>query len=490
MQLRLFGYAMFLSIIMPLPGLSKDQAGDLQQLKQKLQQLEKMMASLQQEIAAIERAQKPPAVPVPVTSTPAAVPPPQLPVTYIGDETRTRETDLDYPLEAPRIDNEELDPTLRGYFRVPGTQTLIRLSGFAKTDLFYDPSFTGLWYGGVAPSSFPAGPQPNSADSTLSIRSSRFVAEFRQPLGNDTLKGFMDFDLNGTYGRNTPKIRDFWGQYRNFLAGQALSAFGDPDVWPDTLDPQGPPGMVGLRHPQFRYTHPFNPHHWVGGSVEKSGTDIPFSTLFGTPVPTSTRPDFVAFYRYENQYGHLYAATILRSLGGFIPDSAVPVDLLPGRMLPDLRKHRTGYGLSLSGTWRMGRLKDNIVFQGVGGRGVANYYKDDFTLGADVGFDANTRVVATPTWSASAGYQHYWTKKLRSTASYGYLRINRPAGDPGDSYHVSNYATGNIIFQPSPLYLFGGEFIYASLRRKDDFEWIGRRIQLSMTFYLNKYPVE
>src|SRR5215469_5710172 len=70
----------------------------------------------------------------------------------------------------------------------------------------------------------------------------------------------------------------------------------------------GPPGMVGLRHPQFRYTHPFNPHHWVGGSVEKSGTDIRFSTLFGTPVPTSTRPDLVVFYRYENQYGHLYAA--------------------------------------------------------------------------------------------------------------------------------------------------------------------------------------
>jgi hypothetical protein len=46
-QLRLFGCAMFLSIITPLPGLSQDQAGDLQQLKQKLQQLEKMMASLQ-----------------------------------------------------------------------------------------------------------------------------------------------------------------------------------------------------------------------------------------------------------------------------------------------------------------------------------------------------------------------------------------------------------------------------------------------------------
>ena len=56
-QLRLFGCAMFLSIMMPLAGLSQDQAGDLQQLNQKLQQLEKMMVSLQQEIAAVEQAQ-------------------------------------------------------------------------------------------------------------------------------------------------------------------------------------------------------------------------------------------------------------------------------------------------------------------------------------------------------------------------------------------------------------------------------------------------
>jgi hypothetical protein len=85
----------------------------------------------------------------------------------------------DFPVEAPRTNNEELDPTLRGYFRVPGAQTLIRLTGFMKADLFYDPSFTGLWYGGLAPSSFPSSPQPNSLDSTVSIRPSRFTAEFR-----------------------------------------------------------------------------------------------------------------------------------------------------------------------------------------------------------------------------------------------------------------------------------------------------------------------
>ena len=128
--------------------------------------------------------------------------------------------------------------------------------------------------------------------------------------------------------------------------------------------------------------------------------------------------------------------------------------------------------MSISGAWRLGRLRDNVVFQGIGGRGIANYYNDNYGLGSDVGFDANGRLVATPTWSGTFGYQHYWTKIVRSTVSYGRLQINNTAGDPGTNYHASNYASGNVIIQPSALYLFGAEYIYASLRRKDDFLWV------------------
>jgi hypothetical protein len=191
-------------------------------------------------------------------------------------------------------------------------------------------------------------------------------------------------------------------------------------------------------------------------------------------------PSFVGFYRFENNSGHFQAATIARSVGGFIPNTTIP----------DLKDHRAGYGVSLSGTWRLGRLRDNIVFQGVGGRGIATYFADNFGLGADVGFDAKGRLVATPVWSSSVGYQHYWTRSLRSNAVYGQLRINNTAADPGTSYHFSNYATGNLIYQSSALYLFGAEYAYASLRRKDDFIWIAPRVQFTFTFFLNRYPVE
>jgi hypothetical protein len=77
---------------------------------------------------------------------------------------------------------------------------------------------------------------------------------------------------------------------------------------------------------------------------------------------------------------------------------------------------------------------------------------------------------------------------LRSSVSYGTVRINSPAADPPTTYHVSQYGTVNLIVQPTVRLLFGGEYIYGSLERKDEFKWVAPRIQASMTYYINKYP--
>jgi hypothetical protein len=223
---------------------------------------------------------------------------------------------------------------------------------------------------------------------------------------------------------------------------------------------------------------PLNKSNSFGVSVEKSGTDAPFSTQYGAPVGSSLRPDLIGFYRYENTHGHLYFAAISRSVGGVIPNSNVP----------DLRNHVNGYGGSLSGVW--GSKNDNLVFQVILGKGITNYYNDNYGLGSDVGFSAAGHLVATPSGSGNIGYQHYWNRLIRSTFSYGYLKINNTAADPGTNYHISNYATGNFIIQPSVHYLFGAEYVYGSLERKNDFKWVAPRIQASFTYYLNKYPKE
>jgi len=460
------------------------QPPELDQLKAKLQQLEQMMQDLKGQIAAAEEGQAPgtPTAKAVVAPTAGAtkVPPPQVPTEHMGELTMTREAANQNAESAPRINNEEMDPALRGFFRLPGTGTLIKFGGFIKTDVFIDTNQAGSYYGAYVPSSFPSSDQPHTVNATVSARPSRFFAEFRQPVGDgsDSVKGYLEYDFLSNYDRNSLRLRQFYAQYKNILAGQAWSAFGDADAFPDTLEFEGPPGILCSRQPMVRYTQPLSNAHSIGVSVEKSGTDTPFATQYGSPVGSSLRPDLIGFYRYENQHGHLYFAAVSRSVGGVIPNSTVP----------DLKNHVEGYGASLSGVW--GGSKNNVVFQAVIGKGISNYYNDNYGLGTDVGFDAKGHLAATPTGSGEVGYQHYWTKLLRSTFSYGYLQINNAAGDPGSTYHVSHYATANLILQPSVSWLVGAEYIYGSLERKDDFKWVAPRIQASVTYYLNKYPKE
>jgi hypothetical protein len=466
------------------------QSPDLNQLKSKLDQLDREMQDLKQQIAQAETAQKTPGQPQApgqplVTKTPPAnqAPPTQVSVDHMGKLTMTRIVANDDPDGAARIDNENIDPTLRGYFRLPGTGTLIKLGGFVKTDLFVDTNMAGSYYGAYVPSSFPSSPQPHTVNATVSMRGSRFYTEFLQPVGDgdspkDSVKAYLEYDFLGNYDRNSLRLRQFYAQYRNILVGQTWSSFGDPDAFPDTLEFEGPPGMMGTRQPMIRYTQPLNDVNSFGVSVEKSGTDTPFSTQYGTPVGSSLRPDLVGFYRYEKPHGHLYFAAVSRSVGGVIPNSTVP----------DLKNHVDGFGGSLSGVW--GSSRDNLVFQAIFGKGISNYYNDNFGLGSDVGFNAQGKLVATPSGSGNVGYQHYWTKMIRSTFSYGYLKINNTAQDPGTNYHISNYATGNVIFQPWTSCLFGAEYVYGSLERKDGFKWVAPRIQASVTYYINKYPKE
>jgi DcaP outer membrane protein len=463
------------------------QTPNLQDLENKLLQFEessqKTIAELKAQIAALQGARTSQStVPrSPVAPPTSEVPVVHSPVEYYGTETRTRETAGENEVGAPRIDNEPLNPELRGFFHLPGTNTYMKFGGFVKTDLLYDLNYAGTYYGAYVPSSFPSSTTPHSENSTVSMRPTRFTWETRQgTLDNSRkeVKVYFEFDFLSNYDRNSIRLRQFYGQYKNFLVGQAWSAFSDPDAFPDTLEFEGPPGMIAARFPQLRYTQPLNKHHSIGVSVEKSGTDTPFSTQFGVPIGTSKFPDLIGFYRYENKHGHFHAATLFRNVGGMVPNE----DVL------NLSRHTGAFGESLSGVW--GGRSDNVMFQLVFGKGISNYYNDNFGLGTDVGFAANGRLVATPTGSGQFGYTHNWTKILRSTVSYGYLRINSPAGDPGTTYHVSNYATVNLIVQPNIRYLFGAEYIYGSLERKDGFKWIAPRIQASVTYYINKYPRE
>jgi hypothetical protein len=181
-----------LCLFLSLAAAGRAQSPDVNQLKDQVRQLEQMVQDLKQRITDIENNQRTPGMPLvqpgqpPAQTTSPKVPPPQIPTNHISELTRERVVANDDPSTAARIDNEEIDPSLRGFFRLPGTGTLIKLNGFVKTDLFVDTNMAGSYYGAYVPSSFPSSPQPHTVNSTVSMRPSRFSVEFRQPVGDAT----------------------------------------------------------------------------------------------------------------------------------------------------------------------------------------------------------------------------------------------------------------------------------------------------------------
>jgi hypothetical protein len=118
-------------VILSCAATARAQTPTLQDLQNKLveseQSTQKTIQDLKAQIAALQQGQKPSAG---VPSTPPAapqaseVPVVHVPLEYYGTETRTSVTALENDEGAPRIDNEPLDPALRGFFHLPGTEPI------------------------------------------------------------------------------------------------------------------------------------------------------------------------------------------------------------------------------------------------------------------------------------------------------------------------------------------------------------------------------
>lgn len=114
----------------------------------------------------------------------------------IGKETATYQTDSQDQLAAPRIDNAPLDPRYPGYFRLPGTSTVLRIGGFSKTDFIYDLKPAGDSERFI-PSSFPIPATSSVNNTTVSIRPTRMSLDFLIPVSaiSSSVRFFMEFDF-------------------------------------------------------------------------------------------------------------------------------------------------------------------------------------------------------------------------------------------------------------------------------------------------------
>ena len=473
---RIFFLLLLVLFIVPVGIWSQDNAQNadtIQALQKQLDEMKSQMAAVQAQITALSGG-KPPAATAPSATVEEEsgaaqaaalnlVPGKQ----QVGQATATYQTDSQDQVAAPRIDNAPLDPRFPGYFRIPGTRTLLKIGGYFKSDFIYDLKPAGDAERFI-PSTFPIPTPPGVNNTTVSIRPTRLNLDFLIPVNNTSVRFFIEGDLFGS-NSTTPRLRHAYAQVKNVLIGQSFSNFMDPDAGPDTLEFQGPNSQVSIRNPQFRYSFKLAEKSSLSISVEKASSDISFKTPEFSALPNSPSPDAAVKFRQETSNGHFQIAALFRSPAAYLPD---------GR-----NESVFGWGISATGAVKV-FAKDMIVYQAAYGEGMERYVNDTSGLGADAAPTdaARPHLKAVPLTATYAAYQHYWLKNLRSSAVYGFAQIENTDLQTGSAFHQSNYSAANLIWNPFGSLNVGAEFLYGWIVKKDNSGANATRIMFSAKY--------
>ena len=369
-----------------------------------------------------------------------------------------------------RLDNAPFDPSLRGFWALPGTHSMMRIGGYIRTDAIYDFADLGN-RNQFRPESIPT-PNLGTNNYNMSVRASRLSLESRTDTSLDVLRTYIEVDFVGPGNSVELRVRHMYGQLKNLLVGQTWSTFSDSDVIPETADFNGPNSWIFQFNPQVRYSYALNKENHVMVSVEQPDGGIPATTpVTGQPI-TSTNPipDFVVRYRHETDDNHFNTAALFRSIGG--------VDTATGQSA-----HVFGYGVMASGLLRL-QSRDNFVFQAVLGQGIARYFNDTGNLGLDAGFTSGGTLKAQPAYGGFASLQHFWSEKWRSNVTYGFLQVNTTDLSPANTYKRTQYTDWNLMYSSGEGFTVGGGLIWGQRVDKNDVSGEGFRINIVMQYDL------
>ena len=362
-----------------------------------------------------------------------------------------------------------------GSFRIPGTKTSFQIGGYVQLDAIFDGDRIDNKDAFVVSSIPTGGPKTGAGDSNFSVRQTRLFLKTQTPTESwGNLVTYLEIDFMGTDGAE-PRIRHAYGQIGDkfqLLAGQTWSAFQDATIFPNTLDFQGPPGIVTSRRPQIRFRRDFN-KEWTGViAVEDPSADITTPAGFAGQESTPY-PDLAGNIRWNKDWGHVQLSGVLRYLQ-FDPDVGS-------------RESEVGYGLNLTGSVKTFRLDDKhvdaVLYQIAGGNGIAKYLNDTGGLGLDAVLLAPGSSLDGLTAIATVlGYQHWWSTKWASTAAYSWVNLDNVSGEAGSDYHAGHYGVFNLRYYPAERVMIGGEVLYGLREDNDGSTGDDLRLQFSMQY--------
>ncbi|MDG2527066.1 DcaP family trimeric outer membrane transporter [Stenotrophomonas sp. HITSZ_GD] len=438
----------------------------LQSLNARLDALEGHPPSAQAGDASL--AASPSAAPAPAQAATPAAAAPQAQATPPGYHSvlPPRDSVADPSTAASRADNtvSPTDPELKGFFAIPGTDTLIRLGGYAKLDAIADARAAGDQEQFVT-STIPVG-SPNRDTSNVEIhaKQTRFSFEARRPTSHGNLRFYLENDFFGSSDSYQFRLRHAYGQLGNTYAGYGYSTFMDADSLPDTLDFAGPGGAAYLLVAGMHHSFSMGQGNTLTLGVENPESEIARNGV--EAISVDRVPDVSLVARMERDWGHLQLGAVARSLGY------------------DAEGHQDttfGGGLSFSGSFSLPE-RDLILFGLLGGKGMSRYTADLTGSGLDAAIAADGTLKALPLYGGFVGYTHYWTQMWRSNLVYGELYLDGEDTLAADAFRRSRYGALNLIWSPAPSWTMGMELLYGQLEQQDGRRADTMRLQGSLQY--------
>ena len=359
-----------------------------------------------------------------------------------------------------------------------GDKARVEIYGQAMADAIYDfKKMNPQWAATLRPSQIPiACPgSPGCGEDgqfTFSIRQSSLGVRGFIPTDYGLIKTDLAFDLFGSDGGTNIHWLRAWAEMGMYGVGQYDSNFMDISVFPNTIDYWGPPGMVFVRTPQFRVTPYKDLGMTVAVSLEAPNSAIDTGKItdvdpsLGAGIQGKNKlPDLVGSIRYEGDWGHVRAATILRQVGFHNTASA---DGEPAN-------EKTGYGINLSGTWKVFGF-GQLNWQAVTGKAIASYMNDG---GIDLAPNASLQAETVRSQGYLIYYNHNWSDKFTSAIGYSQHKQSNTEGQFGTAFRRGSYGSLNVLYQLNKNLMTGGEYIWGKNETKDGASATDARMQWS-----------
>jgi len=451
----------------------------LEQMQAQLQSMQQMVTSLQQQIADLKSQRVPEASGQTNGTNAGAIVfvAPTITVPPKTSQVTSHETFRDYQEGAQRPGNETLDPKFRGFMPIPNTPAFIRFNAKVKVDMTDDTQNSGN------PDRFVTAQIPVEGETThgqgnhfnVNARGSALSVDVRAPdfPGNPRFYYNNDFFGGGTGVQMGYRVKQLWGQYYNFTTGFTYSPFEDPDVWPDTVDFEGPNSMIFARQATIRYLWEINDHWQMNFGVHQPASDIDTVNV-PDASPVNHAPDTAVNFRWEDKkIGHVQVAALLRDVGSDSPtlgnDSVF------------------GWGLMAATSLNLCN-KDTVQAQATYGDGYFHYMNDNFTYpgfnGGDAAYNSSGKLEAMTCYSGMLGYTHNWCEKFRSTGTVGYVHLGNEFSEGPLAYHKTLYASANVVYQLRKRLSIGLEGLYGKKEVKDGSDGDVFRFQLGIQWSL------